>query len=116
VLNALYVALVGVLVGGPNSYDTVGAQHFELELGVIGDRHESGIAWAPKDGVVCSTESDHFKKVRVSFLKLAGVPKQIGRSTRPTGSARFPGTTPWKPPTLGWRHVLVIPRRLRVWA
>jgi hypothetical protein len=30
VLDALYVALVGVIVGGPDSYDTIGARHFEL--------------------------------------------------------------------------------------
>jgi hypothetical protein len=61
VLDALHVALVGVLVGGPDSYDTVGARHIELEVGVIGDHHEPGIAWVPKDGVVCSMESNHFK-------------------------------------------------------
>jgi hypothetical protein len=60
-LDALHVALVGVLIGGPDSYDTVGARHLELEVGLIGDRHEPGVAWVPKYDVVCSMESDHFK-------------------------------------------------------
>jgi hypothetical protein len=51
-LDALYVALVGVLVGGPDSYDTIGAQHFELEVGVIGDRHEP----VKEEGVAGCTE------------------------------------------------------------
>jgi hypothetical protein len=59
-----------VLVGGPDGYDTVGARHFELEVGVVGDRHEPSIAWAPKDGVVCSSESDHFESE--SFLSKVG--------------------------------------------
>jgi hypothetical protein len=49
-----------VLIGGPNSNDTIGIRHFELEVGVIGDRHEPGVAGASENGVVCSMESYHF--------------------------------------------------------
>jgi hypothetical protein len=62
-----------VLVG-PDSYDTVGARHFELEVGVIGDHHEPGVAWVPKDGVVCSTESDHFESESL-LLEVGGSAK-----------------------------------------
>jgi hypothetical protein len=61
VLDAFHVALVGVLIGGPDSNDTIGTRHFELELGVIGDRHEPGIARASENGMVCSMESYHFE-------------------------------------------------------
>jgi hypothetical protein len=85
-----------MLVGGPDSDDTIRARHFELEVGVVGNHHESGVAGAPKNGVVCPMESNHLESG--SFLPEVGViPKQIGRSTRPTGSAHFPNTTPWKP-------------------
>jgi hypothetical protein len=70
-----------VLVGGPDSYDTVGARHFELEVGVIRDRHEPGIAGAPKDGVVCSIESDYFESE--SFLSEVGGSAKIDRQVDP---------------------------------
>jgi hypothetical protein len=38
-----------MLIGGPDSNDTVGARHFELEVGVIGDRHEPGVAGASEN-------------------------------------------------------------------
>jgi hypothetical protein len=31
-LDAFYVVFVGVLIGGPDSDDTVRARHFELEV------------------------------------------------------------------------------------
>jgi hypothetical protein len=81
VLDALHVALVGMLVGGPNSYDTIGAWHFELEVGVIGDRDEPGVAWAPKDGMVCSMESDYFESE--SLLPKIGGRAKTDRQVNP---------------------------------
>jgi hypothetical protein len=104
-----------VLIGGPDSDDTVGARHLELEVGVAKDRHEPGIAGTPKNGVVCPIESNHLESE--SLLSKVGGSTKIDRQVDPpTGSARFPGMTPWKPPTLGRRCVLMIPRRSRVWA
>ena len=45
--------------------DPVGTRHLELEVGVIGNGHELGIAWSPQDGVVgtgkvCYLEGDPF--------------------------------------------------------
>jgi hypothetical protein len=70
-----------MLVGGPYSNDTVGARHFELEVGVIGDRHESGIAGAPKNGMVCSMESNHFESE--SLLPEVGGSAEADRQVDP---------------------------------
>jgi hypothetical protein len=60
-LDALYVALVGVFIGGPDGDDTLGAWHFELKVGVVGNCHEFGVAGAPKDGVVGPVEPNYFE-------------------------------------------------------
>jgi hypothetical protein len=62
-----------VLVGGTDSDDTIRAQHFELEVGVVGNRHEPAVAGAPKNGMVCPMEPNYLESE--SFL-----PK-VGRST-----------------------------------
>ena len=50
VLDAFDVAVVCMLVRGLDGDDAVRARHFELEVGVVRDRHELGVAWAPQDG------------------------------------------------------------------
>jgi hypothetical protein len=47
VLHALHVAFVRVSVRGSDGDDPVRAQHLELEIGVVGDGHELGVAWSP---------------------------------------------------------------------
>jgi hypothetical protein len=47
VLHALHVAFVRVSIRGADGDDPVGARHFELEVGVVGDGHELGVAWPP---------------------------------------------------------------------
>ena len=42
-LEALDVALVGVLARHADSDDAVGSWHLELEVGVVGDSHEIGV-------------------------------------------------------------------------
>jgi hypothetical protein len=59
-----------VLIGGPDGDDTVGARHFEPEVGVVGNRHEPSVAGAPKNGIVCPMESNHLKSE--SFLPEVG--------------------------------------------
>jgi hypothetical protein len=44
VLHSLHVAFVHVSVRGADGDDPVGARHLELEVGVVGDGHELGIA------------------------------------------------------------------------
>jgi hypothetical protein len=74
-----------VLVGGPNDDDTLRARYLEIKVGVVGVCHELGVAGTSEDGVV-GPVNPTTSKVRVSFLKFKGVPKQTGRSIRPTGS------------------------------
>ena len=47
VLDAFDVAVVCMLVRGLDSDDAIGARHLELEVGVVRDRHELGVARAP---------------------------------------------------------------------
>jgi hypothetical protein len=47
VLHALHVAFVRMSVHGSDGDDPVGARHLELEVGVVGDDHELGVAWPP---------------------------------------------------------------------
>jgi hypothetical protein len=61
VLDALYVSFLGVFIGGPGGDDTLRAWHFELKVSIVGNRHEFGIARAPKDGVVGPTEPNYLK-------------------------------------------------------
>jgi hypothetical protein len=44
VLHTLHVAFVRVSVHGADGDDPVGARHLELEVGVVGDGHELGVA------------------------------------------------------------------------
>src|SRR6185312_17139556 len=63
VLDTLDVALVGVLERGADGDDTPRAQHLQLEIGVVGDGHEFGVAGMAKDGVVGSPEPHHLDLV-----------------------------------------------------
>ena len=48
VLHTLHVAFVRVSVCGSDGDDPVGARHLELEVGVVGDGHELGVARSPQ--------------------------------------------------------------------
>jgi hypothetical protein len=94
--------------------DTVWAQHLELEVGVGRDRHEPGIAREPKDSVVRSTESDHFKSE--SLLSEVGRCAKADRQIDPTdGFCPFPWYNTVKTPDAGLEARSLDPRRLRVW-
>jgi hypothetical protein len=90
VFHALHVAFVRVSVRGSDGDDPVGAWHLELEVGVVGDDHELGVARSPQHRMVGSLEPDHLE--REGFLsEVGGVPKQTGKSSFPRGRTRFPG-------------------------
>jgi hypothetical protein len=72
VLHALHVAFVRVSLRGADGDDPVGARHLELEVGVVGDDHELGVAWPPQHCVVGSSEPDH--------LEREGFPSEVGGS------------------------------------
>ena len=61
VLNAFDIAVVCMLVRGLDSDDAVGARHLELEVGVVRDRHELGVAWAPQDSVISPLKPNHLE-------------------------------------------------------
>jgi hypothetical protein len=77
ILHALHVAFVRVSVRGADGDDPVGARHLELEVGVVGDDHELGVAWPPQHCVVGISEPDH--------LEREGFPSEIGGSPKAGG-------------------------------
>jgi hypothetical protein len=77
VLHALHVAFVRMSVRGSDGDDPVGARHLELEVGVVGDGHELGVARSPQHRVVGSSEPDH--------LKREGFPTEVGESPEADG-------------------------------
>jgi len=65
VLNALDVALVGMLERRSDGDDALWTRHLQLEVGVVGDGHEFGVARTTKDGMIGSSkphylESEYF--------------------------------------------------------
>jgi hypothetical protein len=94
-LHALHVAFVRVSVRGSDGDDPVGAQHLELEVGVVGDGHELGVAWSPQHCVVGSSEPDHLE--REGFLsEVGGSPEADGQIELPKGLDALPGDDPVK--------------------
>jgi hypothetical protein len=77
VLHALHIAFVRVSVHGSNGDDPVGAWHIELEVRVVGDSHELGIARSPQHRVVGPSEPDH--------LEREGFPTEVGGSSEADG-------------------------------
>jgi hypothetical protein len=95
VLHPLHVAFVRVLVRGADGDDPVGARHLELEVGVVGDGHEHGIARSPQYCVVGSSEPNHLE--REGFLsEVGGSPEADGQIELPKGLDAFPGDDPMK--------------------
>jgi hypothetical protein len=95
VLHALHITFVRVSVHGADGDDPVGARHLELEVGVVGDDHELGVAWPPQHCVVGSSEPDH--------LEREGFPSEVGGSPEADeqielseGLDAFPGDDPVK--------------------
>jgi hypothetical protein len=98
VLHALHVAFVRVLIRGSDGDDPVGAWHIELEVGVVGDDHELGVARSPQHRVVGSSEPDHLK--REGFLL------EVGGSSEADGQiklSRGQDALPWDDPVKGCR-------------
>jgi hypothetical protein len=84
-----------VSVRGADGDDPVGARHLELEVGVVGDSHELGVAWSPQHCVVGSSEPDHLE--REGFLsEVGGSPEADGQIELPKGLDALPGDDPVK--------------------
>jgi hypothetical protein len=84
-----------VSIHGADGDDPVGARHLELEVGVVGDGHELGVAWSPQYCVVGSSEPDHLE--REGFLsEVGGSPEADGQIELPKGLDAFPRDDPVK--------------------
>jgi hypothetical protein len=95
ILHALHVAFVRVSVHGSDGDDPVGARHLELEVGVVGDDHELGVAWSPQHCMVGSSEPDHLE--REGFLsEVGGSPEADGQIELSKGLDVLPGDDPVK--------------------
>ena len=57
----LMIARVGVRKGATHGDDVVQSWHLQLEVGVVGDHHELGLAWPPQDGVVGPQKVHHLE-------------------------------------------------------
>jgi hypothetical protein len=76
-VRASAYAFVRVSVRGSDGDDPVGARHLELEVGVVGDDHELGVARSRQHRVVGSSEPDH--------LEREGFPAEVGGSSEEDG-------------------------------
>jgi hypothetical protein len=95
VLHTLHAAFVCVSVRGADGDDPAVARHLELEVGVVGDDHELGVAWSPQHCMVGSSAPDHLK--REGFLsEIGGSPEADGQIELPKGLDAFPGDDPVK--------------------
>jgi hypothetical protein len=95
VLHALHVAFVRVSVRGADGDDPIGARHLELEVGVVGDGHELGVAWSPQHCMVGSSEPDHLD--REGFLsEVRGSPEADRQIELFKGLDALPGNDPVK--------------------
>jgi hypothetical protein len=93
VLHTLHVAFVRVSVCGSDGDDSVGARHLELEVGVVGDGHELGVARSPKHRVVGSPEPDHLEREGF-LLEVGGGLKADGQIELSKGLDTLPGDNP----------------------
>jgi hypothetical protein len=84
VLHAFHVAFVRVAVRGADGDDPVGAWHLELEVGVVGDGHELGVARPSQHHVVGPSEPNHLEGEGF-LLEVGGSPEADGQVNLPEG-------------------------------
>jgi len=61
ILNAFNITFVCVLVRGADGDDPLGLGHLQLQVSVVGDRHELGVSRSSDDGVVSASKTHHFE-------------------------------------------------------
>jgi hypothetical protein len=95
VLHTFHVAFVRVSVRGSDGDDPVGAWHLELEVRVVGDDHELGVARSPQHRVVGPSEPAHLE--RKGFLsEVRGSSEADGQIELSKGQDALPGDDPVK--------------------
>jgi hypothetical protein len=77
VLHAFHVAFVRMAVHGADGDDPVGTWHLELEVGVVGDGHELGIARSSQHCVVGPSEPN--------YLESEGFLSEVGGNSKADG-------------------------------
>jgi hypothetical protein len=77
VLHAFHVAFVRMAVRGSDGDDSVGAWHLELEVRVVGDGHELGVARPSQHRVVGPSEPN--------YLESEGFLSEVGGSSEADG-------------------------------
>jgi hypothetical protein len=93
ILHAFHVAFVRMAVCGSDGDDPVGAWHLELEVCLVGDGHELGVARSPQHSVVGPSEPDHLEHEGFP-AEVGGSSETDGKSSCPRGRMRFLGTIP----------------------
>lgn len=53
---------VGILEVSRHRDDTAWSGHLQLEVGIVPNRHELGVAWLPEYGAIGSLEVNNFKR------------------------------------------------------
>ena len=71
--------------------DAIWAWHLELEVGVVEDGYELGVAWSPQNHVVDPVEPDHVKSKDLP-PEVVGSPKADGQIDLPERM----GSVPWR--------------------
>jgi hypothetical protein len=80
VLHAFHVALVSVAIRGSDGDGSVGAWHLELEVRVVGDGHELGVARSSQHRVIGPSEPDHLE--HEGFLSKVGGSSEADRQIK----------------------------------
>jgi hypothetical protein len=95
VLHAFHVTLVSVAVRGSDGDGSLGAQHLELEVRVVGDDHELGVARSSQHRVIGPSEPNHLESE--GFLsEVGGSSKADGQIKLPKGQDTLAGDNPVK--------------------
>jgi hypothetical protein len=85
-LEVLSSAGVRLLEVAAHHDDVVRSRHLQLEVGLVGDHHELGVARTPKDGVV--------RSLKVHHLKDQGLNAEVASVANVTGKSMFLGGMP----------------------
>jgi hypothetical protein len=81
VLYAFHVALVSVAVRGSDGDDSLGGRHLELEVSVVGDGHELGVARSSQHRVIGPSEPN--------YLEGEGFLSEVGGSSEANGQVNL---------------------------
>jgi hypothetical protein len=81
VLHAFHVALLSVAVRGSDGDDSLGARHLKLEVSVVGDGHELGVARSSQHRVIGPSEPN--------YLEGEGFLSEVGGSSEANGQVNL---------------------------